>query len=128
MSFISFAFMAFLPIAVLVNFIVPAKYRYIWLLIVSMVFYSTAGIDAVGILLLSILSVYTSGIYIGKKKGMAKLVLFLCLLFNIGILFVFKYLNFFMVILEKVTLGSVEAAHFNMILPLGLSFYILKSV
>ncbi|WP_026513685.1 MBOAT family O-acyltransferase [Butyrivibrio sp. LB2008] len=128
MSFISFAFMAFLPIAVLVNFIVPAKYRYIWLLIVSMVFYSTAGIDAVGILLLSILSVYMSGIYIGKKKGMAKLVLFLCLLFNIGILFVFKYLNFFMVILEKVTLGSVEAAHFNMILPLGLSFYILKSV
>lgn len=128
MSFISFAFMAFLPIAVLVNFIVPAKYRYIWLLIVSMVFYSTAGIDAVGILLLSIISVYTSGIYIGKKKGMAKLVLFLCLLFNIGILFVFKYLNFFMVILEKVTLGSVEAAHFNMILPLGLSFYILKSV
>ena len=128
MSFISFAFMAFLPIAVLVNFIVPAKYRYIWLLIVSMVFYSTAGIDAVGILLLSIFSVYTSGIYIGKKKGMAKLVLFLCLLFNIGILFVFKYLNFFMVILEKVTLGSVEAAHFNMILPLGLSFYILKSV
>ena len=128
MSFISFAFMAFLPIAVLINFIVPTKYRYIWLLIVSMVFYSTAGIPAVGILLLSMLSIYTSGIYIGKKKGMAKFVLFLCLLFNIGILFVFKYLNFFMVILEKVTLGSVEAVHFNMILPLGLSFYILKSV
>ena len=128
MSFISFAFMAFLPIAVLINFIVPTKYRYIWLLIVSMVFYSTAGIPAVGILVLSMLSIYTSGIYIGKKKGMAKFVLFLCLLFNIGILFVFKYLNFFMVILEKVTLGSVEAVHFNMILPLGLSFYILKSV
>ena len=128
MSFISFAFMVFLPLAVLINFIVPIKYRYIWLLIVSMLFYSTAGIYAVGILLVSILSIYVSGIYIGRKKDKAKFVLFLCLIFNIGILFVFKYLNFFMVILEKATFGSVEAVHFNMILPLGLSFYILKSV
>ena len=68
MTFISFAFMVFLPCAVLINFIVPIKYRYIWLLIASMVFYSTAGIGAMIVLVLSMLSVYATGIYLGKKK------------------------------------------------------------
>ena len=128
MTFISFAFMVFLPCAVLINFIVPIKYRYIWLLIASMVFYSTAGIGAMIVLVLSMLSVYATGIYLGKKKK-AKLVFLLCLLFNLGILFVFKYFNFFMQILGIATDGAYGNIQLNnMIIPLGLSFYILKSV
>ena len=78
MSFISFAFMVFLPCAVLCNFIVPIKYRYIWLLIASMIFYSTAGLGAVVVLVLSMLSVYATGIGLGKKK--TKLIFLLCLI------------------------------------------------
>ena len=127
MSFISFAFMVFLPCAVLCNFIVPIKYRYIWLLIASMIFYSTAGLGAVIILVLSMLSVYATGISLGKNK--TKLIFLLCLIFNLGILFVFKYFNFFMQILGIATdgeYGNIQLT--NIIIPLGLSFYILKAV
>ena len=127
MSFISFAFMVFLPCAVLCNFIVPIKYRYIWLLIASMIFYSTAGLGAVIILVLSMLSVYATGIGLGKNK--TKLIFLLCLIFNLGILFVFKYFNFFMQILGIATDGEYGNIQLNnIIIPLGLSFYILKAV
>ena len=129
MSFISFAFMVFLPCVVLINFIVPIKYRYIWLLIASMVFYSTAGIGAIVILVLSMLSIYASGIYLGEKNNKPKLVFLSCLLFNLGILFVFKYFNFFMQIIGIASGGAVGNIQLkNMIILTGLSFYILKSV
>ena len=57
MSFISFAFMVFLPIAVLVNFLIPKRFRYIWLFVVSMVFYASAGVASMILLLVSIASV-----------------------------------------------------------------------
>ncbi|RKM54483.1 MBOAT family protein [Butyrivibrio sp. X503] len=127
MSFISFAFMVFLPIAVLVNFIVPKKYRYIWLLITSLAFYATAGIGAAIILVISMASVYAAGLLLDKYRDRAKEILTAALVFNIGILFVFKYLNFFMRILGLVSFGALPDIHFNLFLPLGLSFYILKS-
>ncbi|RKM59510.1 MBOAT family protein [Butyrivibrio sp. XB500-5] len=127
MSFISYAFMAFLPIAVLINFIVPRKYRYIWLLIVSLAFYATAGIGAAIILVISMASVYAAGLLLGKYRDKAKQIFISCLVFNLGILFVFKYLNFFMRIVGLVSFGAIDDIRFNLILPIGLSFYILKS-
>ena len=128
MSFISFAFMIFLPIAVAVNFLVPKKYRYIWLFVVSMAFYYTAGIGAMVLLLISIASVYESAIMMEKRKDKSKFILIVTLVFNVGILFVFKYLNFILGCLGIFTFGAVEGFQLNLILPLGLSFYILKSL
>ena len=128
MSFISFAFMVFLPVAVLINFIVPRKYRYIWLLIVSLAFYATAGITAAVILVVSMASIYAAGLLLGKYKDKAKQIFISCLVFNLGILFVFKYLNFFMRILGLVSFGAIGDIHFNPVITFGLSFYILKAV
>ncbi|MBO4458815.1 MAG: MBOAT family protein [Butyrivibrio sp.] len=128
MSFISFAFMIFLPIAVAINFLVPKKFRYIWLFVVSMAFYYTAGIGAMVLLLISIASVYESGIMMGRNKSKSKLILICSLVFNIGILFVSKYLNFVLGMVGSIAYGESDAMRLNLILPLGLSFYILKSV
>ncbi|MBR4832239.1 MAG: MBOAT family protein [Butyrivibrio sp.] len=129
MSFISFAFMVFLPIAVLVNFLIPKRFRYIWLFVVSMAFYASAGVASMILLLVSIASVYSAGIWLERRKDKAKLILILSLVFNLGILFVFKYLYFFLRIVGIITFTDLGAkVHINLIMPLGLSFYILKSV
>lgn len=128
MSFISFAFLIFLPVAVLVNLIVPFRYRYIWMLIVSLGFYATAGIGAAVVLVVSMLSVYGAALCMDRYVARAKQILIACIVFNLGILFVFKYLNFFFRILGIASFGAIEDVRFNLIMPLGLSFYILKSV
>ena len=129
MSFISFAFMVFLPIAVLINFLIPRKYRYIWLFVVSMVFYASAGVGVTILLLVSMASVYVAGILMGRNRDKAKLILILSLIFNLGILFIFKYLYFFLRIVGIITFTGLGAkVHINLVLPLGLSYYVLKSV
>ena len=42
MQFVSFGFLLLLPVAAIVNFIIPRKFRYIWLLVISAAFYINA--------------------------------------------------------------------------------------
>ena len=113
----------------LVNFLIPKRFRYIWLFVVSMAFYASAGVASMILLLVSIASVYGAGIWLERRKDKAKLILILSLVFNLGILFVFKYLYFFLRIVGIITFTDLGAkVHINLIMPLGLSFYILKSV
>jgi len=50
----------------------------------------------------------------------------LSLLFNLGILGYFKYSNFFIQIINDLQLGNIE--FFDLLLPLGISFYTFKSL
>ena len=69
MQFISFGFLVFLLVVASVNHVVPRKYRYIWLLVVSMAFYVSLDAKYALILVLSILSTYAAGLAIGKSKN-----------------------------------------------------------
>ncbi|MBT8195902.1 MAG: MBOAT family protein, partial [Bacteroidia bacterium] len=76
---------------------------------------------------------YFAGIYIhqSKTKSRRKLLLYLSLFVNLGLLFVFKYLDFF-----NDTIGSVfnqfnifyDVPAYNFLLPVGISFYTFQTL
>lgn len=91
-SSISFLFF-FLPLLLLIYYIFPKKYHNEILLIFSIFFYYMGEKEYVILLLLSCFFNY----YIGKKieKKHSKIYLTIGILLNIGILFYYKYTNFF---------------------------------
>ncbi len=69
-------------------------------------------------------------IYRAEKTVIRKLLLFLSLFLNIGLLFVFKYFNFF-IDSFKALLGDNQAGEWstlNIILPVGISFYTFQTL
>ena len=65
------------------------------LLVFSLFFYAWGGVGFLFLLLLSIVVNYTFGRML-EWEAHRKLVLILSIFYNVGILFVFKYFNFFM--------------------------------
>lgn len=108
----------FLPIVLLANFIIPQKYvqaKNVILLIASLLFYAWGEPKNVLIMLLSIVVNYALGILLGKFKaepGKKKVVLIASLVFNLGLLFFFKYFNF--------ATGGIFP---EIALPIGISFF-----
>ena len=102
----------------------PRKYRYIWLLLVSFGFYVSIDAKYTVVLILSILSTYGAGLAIGKAAenseagklsgGATGAIFVLCLLFNIALILGFK-------VAGLLTAGSILA-------PIGISFYGLKAI
>ena len=118
----------FLPLAFLLYFITPVKYKNYALLIESLFFYSFGEGKLVFILLFSSVFNYYVAKWIQKerKKG-----IILSLVVNLGILFCFKYLNF--------TLNNIvwvcgllhlpcPLPALNIILPIGISFYTFQAL
>jgi len=121
-SSISFLFF-FLSLLLLVYYITPKKYRNYVLLIFSLFFYFMGEKWYVILLLLSCLVNYIIGILIPKNK---KKFLIIGLIFNIGLLFYFKYTNFF---LETfVNILNINYSMLNIILPLGISFFTFQNI
>ncbi|MDC7293647.1 MULTISPECIES: MBOAT family O-acyltransferase [unclassified Butyrivibrio] len=132
MQFISFGFLIFLPIVVLINLIIPRKWRYVWLFITSAAFYLSIDVKGSIVLVLSILTTYFAGLLLdkeGDKKGRDKLIFVLCLIINIGMILVLKYLGFF----ERTVFGIIgkeaqDTIASRIIAPIGISFYVLKAI
>ena len=108
----------FLPAVLLLNYIIPKKYigaKNVVLLIASLFFYAWGEPKNVLLMLLSIAVNYVCGILLGKFEGndkKRKLILVLSVVFNLGLLFYFKYFNFFT--------GGIFP---TIALPIGISFF-----
>ncbi|MHC1696234.1 MAG: MBOAT family protein [Eubacteriales bacterium] len=116
-----FIFM-FLPLTALVYFVIPYKYLYVKnmvLLAASLLFYSWGEPMVVLLMLLSIAVNYLLGLLVEKDKR--KVFLVITVAYNIGILFVFKYLNFTLDNLNMLAGGSIQFT--RIALPIGISFY-----
>ncbi len=114
------------------------------LLVASLVFYGLGGYKYLLILLAVLVINYVAGIFIGKLEGgESKAVLIAAAIADIAILFVFKYLNIFVLMYENLTSGlsagkiwnniisltrTGELAFTDIILPIGISFYIFQSI
>ena len=131
MVFSSLIFLViFLPITLLVYYIAPTKLRNLWLLIVSLIFYSWGEPVYILLMLFSILLNYVSSLAISavdkNKTGRRKAILALSVVINIGLLFVFKYADF--------TIGTYNAIfgkHVHLLkiaLPIGISFYTFQAM
>ena len=88
----------FLPIVLLLYFVAPKRFRNAILFVSSLIFYAWGNPTMVLLLLLVCIVNYFLGRGIGAAPGMKKGKLFLSvgLVLNIGLLFVYKYLAFFL--------------------------------
>lgn len=132
MVFSSFVFLfQFLPVFLCLYFLVPDTLKNIVILIGSLIFYFYGIKDYPAYILLIIFSVimnYGAARFIdrAKKTCWQKLWLFVGMFYNIGSLFIFKYLNFLCENINQLlrVTGSSERLPFvNLILPVGISFY-----
>ena len=122
-SSISFLFF-FLPLLLIVYYLVPSKLRNYVLLIFSLFFYYMGEKWYVFLLLFSCFINYLLGILIAKKKRKYGLVI--GLIFNIGLLFYFKYTNFFLSTFSNIF--NFNYMTLKIILPLGISFFTFQNI
>lgn len=112
MSFNSFSFIIFLPLVVWVNFILPRKYRYIWLFAASCLFYLSNDVRFAAGLAFCTITTYVAGVFLGREDFPKKrAVLAVCIAANVLSLFAFRH----------TFLGSL-------FVPLGMSFYTLQAM
>lgn len=155
MSFFNpvFAFV-FVPLVVIVYNLFPKKLRALVLLAISLLFFAFISRWLILYLLLSIVSIYLSGLGMQalekKKKEILKtvekeekkavkesckrkkkLILVLCIMFNVTFLFMFKYFNFFAVnlnlLMDYFKIGH-QITIVKHIAPIGISFYTLEAL
>ena len=96
------------------------------LIIASLCFYSWWNINYLPLIILSILINFFLGKKIQKSQNNKKLFLFFSILFNIGLLFSFKYVDFF--ISNYNFLTNSEVNRLNLPFPLGISFYTFQII
>lgn len=125
---------AFLP-AVLLLYYGIAKpifkniaFRNVLLFLASIFFYAWGEPRFVLVMLLSIIANWMFALFVDKYRGTsyAKVFIFLMLLFNIAVIFVFKYLMFFMENVNSLFGTSFLIPVIN--LPIGISFFTFQSI
>ena len=130
MSFTTIEFMfRFLPIFLIVYYVVPTRYKNMILLIGSFVFYAWGQHFYLLLLLLSIVVNYTFGRLIGERRAQKKPLLILGLIYNFGLLVFFKYTNFFIENINALlTATHIQIPTISVVMPLGISFYTFQVV
>lgn len=138
MVFSSIEFMfRFLPIFLIVYFAAAPKYRNIILLIGSLIFYGVGEPSYIILMILSILVNHFAAVNIytawkreddtqASTETNRKVWLIAAMVFNFGMLFVFKYLNFFIGIINGIA-GTTVLKLVSLTLPLGISFYTFQA-
>lgn len=132
MLFNSISFFIFFPVTTILYYLIPHTYRWILLLVASCYFYAYFIPSYLLILFLLIGVDYVAGRLLEQTRGKRRrYYLWISVLINMGILFVFKYFNFFNENLEQLSrfLGlDYTASSLQLILPLGLSFHTFQSL
>lgn len=142
MLFNSIDFLIFFPIVLLVYFIIPiSRIKQLWLLVSSYYFYMCWNAKYVILILTSTFITYISGLLLERVKRTdsvdekrilyKKLIVAGSLLSNLGILFYFKYINFTLDIIVKLFTHihiHLNMPVFDIILPVGISFYTFQAL
>lgn len=133
MLFNSFEFAIFFPLVVIGYFLLPPRFRWAFLLGASYYFYMCWKAEYLVLIVISTLIDYVAGLRMGKTtvRSRRKKYLLLSLVANLGILFTFKYANFFSESL-RVALNQFNIFYdmpmFDLLLPVGISFYTFQSM
>lgn len=134
MVFSSLTFLfAFLPIFLILYYCSPAKYRNGLLFTGSLVFYGIGEPLYLCLIICSVLVNLGIGLFIDRSERLSgkRLWLITGLLYNFGLLFFFKYTNFFLENINgvlKLCHSSTQLKLLELTLPLGISFYTFQIV
>lgn len=156
--FNNFFYLIFLFVALVGYFSTPKKHRWITLLIFSFLFYVSFSYKFLFFILATIVTIYFATRYFDKintsqkelldqfggqidseskkqlkkhNKRKKKAVFILVILFNVGVLFILKYLNFLGGMCNDIMSwfsGKRVVPEFSLILPLGISFYTFQAL
>ena len=115
----------FLPILLLIYFLVPKKYKNLVLLIFSLIFYFLGEPKYIVILILSCLLNYFFGNKVSKSKN-KKFWLIISIIYNVGQLLIFKYTDFFIENINSVFNSNIN--YLYIVMPIGISFFTFQAM
>ena len=118
----------FLPIVLLLYFVVPKKLKNTVLLLSSLFFYGWGEPKFLIFMLISIIQGYVFGLLIEKYNGMKRSKVFLVasVFISLGILGYYKYADFFIENFNALTGASIPLL--RIALPIGISFYTFQII
>ena len=140
MLFNSIEFLIFFPIVCLFYFVLPYKVQYVSLLLCSYFFYMCWNPKYALLMFTSTAITYLSGILIDRcdkisdeqsRTRWKNLFVMLSFASNLSILFFFKYFNFVTdAVVRLLSLVNIQVAAptFDVILPVGISFYTFQAL
>lgn len=126
-SSLLFAFY-FLPLVLALYYISKEKYRNYILLVASLGFYAYGEPKFVFVMVGSIALNYLLALFIDKyrDKALAHALMVLDVVLNIGILFIYKYLDFAITITNRVAGSNIQLR--GIVLPIGISFFTFQAL
>mgnify|MGYP001006315373 CR=1 FL=1 len=133
MLFNSLEFLIFYPIITLLYFILPYRIRWVLLLAGSFYFYMAWRPEYIILIIITSSIAYFTSLKIGQTNNESKKKFYLniSLIINLGLLIVFKYFNFLndsMKILFTHFNLPYNVPGFNLLLPMGISFYTFQTL
>lgn len=133
MQFYSCAFAVFLTIVFCGYWLVPAKYRWLCIVLTSFLFYMSFDITFGFWLIFTTAISYVAAIQLEqtRSKNRKKIILYGTICVLLALLFYFKYFNFFsrtiISVLNLFTI-SLNPVTVQVLLPVGISFYIFQAL
>lgn len=118
----------FLPIVLIVYYLIGVRAKNYWLLLASLIFYAWNQPRFLWIILYCIIINYFGGVAISKCEQQRSRILWtgITVFLNLACLFYFKYFNLAIDIFEKVFSKKLSFA--EVILPIGISFFTFQSM
>lgn len=135
MIFNSVTFICFLTISLLFFWLIKNNYKNYFLLIISCIFYGFWRWEYLIVILIAALTDYFISLLIyntpAEKANRKKILLITTIFINLGILFYFKYFNFFIQnsnsILSFFNI-NININFLKILLPFGISFYTFETI
>ncbi len=123
----------FLPVFLLVYYLLPFRARSAWILLASYAFYAWWRVDFLALFVATTLWSYLVGRLVGRfrdtNRQRARFALALGVVGNLGTLAYFKYFNFGVDSLNALLAGAgvTPVTTWQVILPVGISFYVFQA-
>ena len=123
MLFNSLPFLLFFPVCVLLYYVIPDRFKYLWLLFCSYFFYACQDRSMTVLLMISTVITWSAGrlVYKAESKSSAHFYLALGFILNLSILMYFKYSGFIAGLF-------LHDENLSLIMPAGISFYTFQSL
>lgn len=133
MLFSTAAFAVFMTVTFLAYWLLPHKYRWIFILMANAWFYISYDVRYLAVILVTMLASYTCAILIEKQDvaKKKKIIMTTGVVVTLSLLLVFKYLNFALYTVAKVLNRlsiPMQETTLRLIMPVGISFYTFMAV
>jgi len=133
MLFNSLEYLIFMPMALAMYFALPARHRWIFLLIASYYFYMCWKVEYVYLLIASTVTDYVCGLRIQRTDDprVRRRYLYASLVLNLGLLFTYKYYDFLNGSLRGLFASfgwNYPLPDLGLTLPVGISFYTFQTL